>query len=202
MSTLILFNKPYGVLSQFRDREGRPTLADWIDAPGFHPAGRLDLDSEGLLLLCADGALQHRIASPRFRLPKTYLVQVEGVIDDAALLRLCAGVLLNDGPARALRATRIAEPALWPREPPVRTRLAIPTSWIRMTLNEGRNRQVRRMSAAVGFPALRLVRWSIGSWSLEGLPSGAWRRTTVHLPRWQDDRDTRHPRGTARRRSL
>lgn len=197
-TTLILFNKPYGVLSQFRDREGRPTLADWIEAPGFHPAGRLDFDSEGLLLLCADGALQARIASPRFRLPKTYLVQLEGTIDDDALTRLRTGVFLNDGPARALRVDRIVEPALWPRNPPVRTRATVPTSWISLTLTEGRNRQVRRMTAATGFPTLRLVRWSIGPWALQGLPGGALRHETVHLPR--DGRGGRNRRAAGSRK--
>jgi len=179
---VILFNKPWGVLSQFSDREGRRTLADFLQAPGFRPAGRLDYDSEGLLVLCDDGALQARIASPRFKLPKTYLVQVEGEISDAALERLRRGVTLNDGPTRPAGAERIAPPALWERDPPVRYRARIPTSWLSLTLTEGRNRQVRRMTAAVGFPTLRLVRWRIGPWSLAGLASGAWRRESVNLP--------------------
>jgi 23S rRNA pseudouridine2457 synthase len=183
MSDIILFNKPWGVLSQFTDDEGRPTLADYVDAPGFRPAGRLDRDSEGLLLLCADGALQARIASPRHKLPKTYLVQVEGDVTPEALQRLARGVRLNDGPTRAARARRIDEPALWPREPPVRFRATIPTSWIELTLTEGRNRQVRRMTAAVGFPTLRLVRWRIGPWTLEGIPPGGQRRLAVRSPR-------------------
>jgi 23S rRNA pseudouridine2457 synthase len=179
---VILFNKPWGVLSQFSDREGRRTLADFVHAPGFRPAGRLDYDSEGLLVLCNDGALQARITSPRAKLPKTYLVQVEGEISDAALSQLRRGVTLNDGPTRPAGAERIAAPPLWERDPPVRFRASIPTSWLSLTLTEGRNRQVRRMSAAVGFPTLRLVRWRIGPWSLEGLASGDWRREPVNLP--------------------
>ena len=182
MPDVILFNKPWGVLSQFSDREGRRTLADFVQAPGFRPAGRLDYDSEGLLVLCDDGALQARITSPRFKLPKTYLVQVEGEISDAALLQLRRGVVLNDGATRPAGAERIAAPPLWERDPPVRFRASIPTSWLSLTLTEGRNRQVRRMTAAVGFPTLRLVRWRIGPWSLAGLASGAWRREPVNLP--------------------
>lgn len=182
MPDVILFNKPWGVLSQFSDREGRRTLADFVHAPGFRPAGRLDYDSEGLLVLCDDGALQARIASPRFKLAKTYLVQVEGEISDAALARLRRGVVLNDGPTQPAGAERIAAPPLWERDPPVRFRASIPTSWLSLTLTEGRNRQVRRVSAAVGFPTLRLVRWRIGPWSLEGLAPGAWRREAVNLP--------------------
>jgi len=179
---VIVFNKPWGVLSQFSDREGRRTLADFVQAPGFRPAGRLDYDSEGLLVLCDDGALQARITSPRFKLPKTYLVQVEGEISDAALVQLGRGVTLNDGPTRPAGVERIATPPLWERDPPVRFRASIPTSWLSLTLTEGRNRQVRRMTAAVGFPTLRLVRWRIGPWNLEGLASGAWRREAVNLP--------------------
>ena len=182
MPDVILFNKPWGVLSQFSDREGRRTLADFVQAPGFRPAGRLDYDSEGLLVLCDDGALQARITSPRFKLPKTYLVQVEGEISDEALVQLRRGVMLNDGPTRPAGAERIAAPPLWERDPPVRFRASIPTSWLSLTLTEGRNRQVRRMTAAVGFPTLRLVRWRIGPWSVEGLASGAWRREPVYLP--------------------
>lgn len=178
MADLILFNKPYGVLCQFTDeRSGtpRPTLADYITAPGVYPAGRLDLDSEGLLLLTSDGALQARIANPRFRTPKTYLVQVEGEPDEARLASLRKGVLLKDGMTRPATVDRIAEPALWPRDPPVRFRKSVPDCWIRLTISEGRNRQVRRMTAAVGHPTLRLVRWSIGAWTLDGLQPGEWR---------------------------
>lgn len=179
MPDIILLNKPYGVLSQFTDEAGRPTLAALLRAPGFRPAGRLDADSEGLLALCDDGALQARIASPSHKLHKTYLVQVEGEPDDAALASLRAGVTLKDGPARARSARAIREPALWARDPPVRYRARIPTSWLEIVLTEGRNRQVRRMTAAIGFPTLRLVRWQIGPWNLEGLAPGQWRRLEV-----------------------
>jgi 23S rRNA pseudouridine2457 synthase len=176
--TLVLFNKPFGVLSQFTDRGSpstRATLSDHIDLPGVYPAGRLDRDSEGLLLLTDDGRLQARIADPRFKLAKTYLVQVEGVPDDAALARLRGGVMLNDGPTRPAEVDRIAEPALWPRDPPIRVRAHIPDCWLSLTIREGRNRQVRRMTAAVGHPTLRLVRWRIGDWTLADLPPGQHR---------------------------
>jgi 23S rRNA pseudouridine2457 synthase len=176
MDPIILLNKPYGVLSQFSDDAGRRTLADLLHAPGFRAAGRLDLDSEGLLVLCADGRLQARIASPRFKLPKTYLVQVEGTVRPEALARLRSGVVLNDGLTRPARARAIAAPALWERDPPVRFRARIPTAWIELTITEGRNRQVRRMTAAVGLPTLRLVRWRVGHWTLAGLAPGEWRR--------------------------
>ena len=176
--TLLLFNKPFDVLSQFTDRGSpttRATLSDYIDRPGVYPAGRLDRDSEGLLLLTDDGRLQARIADPRFKLPKTYLVQVEGEPDAAALDRLRRGVTLNDGPTRPAAAERINDPALWPREPPIRYRASIPDCWLRLTITEGRNRQVRRMTAAVGHPTLRLVRWRIGDWTLADLAPGAYR---------------------------
>jgi 23S rRNA pseudouridine2457 synthase len=178
MAGLILFNKPYGVLSQFTSggESGRATLSDHIDAPGFYPAGRLDLDSEGLLLLTDDGRLQARIADPRFKMPKAYLVQVEGEAGDAQLERLRRGVTLKDGPTRPAEAERIAAPPLWPRNPPVRFRKTVPDCWLRLTIREGRNRQVRRMTAAVGLPTLRLVRWSVGEWDTEGLEPGRWRR--------------------------
>lgn len=178
MTRLILFNKPFGVLSQFTDRgtqTARPTLSAFIDLPGVYPAGRLDRDSEGLLLLTDDGRLQARIADPRFKLAKTYLVQVEGEPDDAALARLRSGVLLNDGPTRSAEVERIDDPALWPRDPPIRFRANVPDRWLKLVIREGRNRQVRRMTAAVGHPTLRLVRWSIGDWSLGDLAPGTWR---------------------------
>ena len=176
---LILFNKPMNVLSQFTDAgtigSARATLSDFIKLPGVYPAGRLDRDSEGLLLLTDDGRLQARIADPKFKLPKTYLVQVEGEIGEAALEQLRRGVRLNDGPTRPARAERIADPQLWPRDPPVRFRKSVPDCWIRLTISEGRNRQVRRMTAAVGHPTLRLVRWAVGDWTLDGLAPGEWR---------------------------
>ncbi|MFN6936037.1 MAG: pseudouridine synthase [Tsuneonella sp.] len=178
MSGIILFNKPYGVLSQFTDErqgEPRPTLAQFIDAPGFYPAGRLDHDSEGLLVLCDDGRMQARIADPRFKLAKSYLAQVEGIPDAAVLDTLGRGVRLKDGMTRPARAELVADPELWPRDPPIRVRKAIPDTWIRLTISEGRNRQVRRMTAAVGHPTLRLVRWSVGEWMLDGLAPGEWR---------------------------
>jgi 23S rRNA pseudouridine2457 synthase len=171
---LILCNKPFNVLCQFTDRSGRATLAGVVPVPGVYPAGRLDYDSEGLVLLTNAGFLQHRIGDPRFRLPKTYWVQVEHLPTEAALHQLAAGVFLNDGWTQPARVRQIAAPALWPRVPPIRERHHIPTAWLELTLREGRNRQVRRMTAAVGHPTLRLVRTAIGPWSLAGLPPGAW----------------------------
>ena len=180
MPRLILFNKPYGVLCQFSDDgSGKPTLAQYVKVPGVYPAGRLDTDSEGLLLLTDDGRLQAQIADPKFKLPKAYLAQVEGEPDAAALAALRRGVQLRDGLTRPAEAEAIAAPALWPRGSPIRVRKAIPDSWIKLTLREGKNRQVRRMTAAVGFPTLRLVRWSIGEWSLDGLAVGEWREVEV-----------------------
>ena len=176
MPRLILLNKPYGVLCQFSaDGSAKPTLADYIDVPQVYPAGRLDTDSEGLLLLTDDGKLQARVADPRFKLAKAYLVQVEGVPDAAALEALRRGVQLKDGMTRPAEAEAIPAPELWPRDPPIRVRQTIPDSWIRLTIREGKNRQVRRMTAAVGFPTLRLVRWEIGEWSVAGLAPGEWR---------------------------
>lgn len=174
---LIRFNKPYGVLSQFTDQDSetaRTTLSDFIAMPGVYPAGRLDRDSEGLLLLTDDGALQARIANPRFKMPKTYLAQVEGIPDSAALNQLRGGVTLKDGLTRPANAEIIDPPDLWPRDPPVRYRKSVADSWLRLTITEGRNRQVRRMTAAVGHPTLRLVRWRIGDWDLDDLQPGAW----------------------------
>ena len=183
MARLILFNKPYGVLSQFTDRGGtessRATLSDFIDLPGVYPAGRLDRDSEGLLLLTDDGRLQARISDPSFKRAKTYLVQVEGEPDEASLEALRRGVRLKDGPTRPAEVETIAEPALWPRDPPVRFRKSVPDCWLRLTIREGRNRQVRRMTAAVGLPTLRLVRWRIGDWTIDGIRPGEWREVAA-----------------------
>ena len=178
MARLILFNKPYDVLSQFTDRGAatkRRTLSDFIAVPDVYPAGRLDRDSEGLLLLCDNGALQARIADPRFKMEKCYLAQVEGEPDEASLDRLRDGVVLNDGPTRAARIERIDPPDLWPRDPPIRVRQTVPDCWLKIVIKEGRNRQVRRMTAAIGHPTLRLVRWSVGEWTLAGLAPGTWR---------------------------
>jgi len=175
MSRLVLFNKPFDVLCQFTDEAGRRTLKDYVDIPGVYPAGRLDRDSEGLLLLTDNGKLQQLISDPRFKLEKSYLVQVEGHIDAMALQALAHGVQLNDGPTRPAQAEAIAAPALWERDPPIRVRLSVPDSWLRLRIKEGRNRQVRRMTATVGFPTLRLVRERIGPWELGTLQPGEYR---------------------------
>ena len=176
-SRLILFNKPYGVLSQFTPEGRWRGLKDFIGIAGVYVAGRLDADSEGLLLLTNDGQLQARIADPRFKLEKTYWVQVEGVPDEAALETLRLGVQLNDGQTRPARAKlmTVPPPALWQRQPPIRIRSAIPTAWVELAIKEGRNRQVRRMTAAVGLPTLRLIRAAVGPWTLDGLAPGMWR---------------------------
>ncbi len=175
MSRLLLFNKPYGVLSQFTAGGRWQGLKDFIPVPDVYAAGRLDADSEGLLILTDDGALQKRIADPAHKLPKVYLAQVEGIPDDAALAQLRKGVDLGDFVTRPAKVRKMNEPAgLWPRNPPIRYRKAIPTSWLELTINEGKNRQVRRMTAKAGYPTLRLIRWSIGDWSLNGLTPGEW----------------------------
>lgn len=183
MSTLILFNKPYGVLSQFTDDQNRPTLAQYIKLPNVYPAGRLDHDSEGLLLLTDDGQVQHHIAHPAHKLPKTYWVQVEGAPNSYALTKLRQGVELNDGITLPAEARLIPTPKLWERDPPIRSRVNIPTQWIEIVISEGKNRQVRRMTAAVGHPTLRLVRVKIGNWTLEGITPGEYKATTINLPK-------------------
>lgn len=180
MTRTILFNKPFGVLSQFTDKgmagSKRATLSDYIDVPGVYAAGRLDKDSEGLLVLTDNGRLQHRISDPKHRTAKTYWVQVEGEPDERALAALCGGVRLKDGMTAAAMVQRMDEPAaLWPRDPPVRFRKTVTDSWLEITITEGRNRQVRRMTAAVGFPTLRLIRYRVGDWTIDDIANGAWR---------------------------
>jgi 23S rRNA pseudouridine2457 synthase len=213
---LILFNKPFNVLSQFTDKEGRRTLAEFISVgpgrasaasagragsavPRIRPAGRLDYDSEGLLLLTDDGTLQSRIAEPRHKLPKTYWAQVEGVPGAEALEKLRQGVSLNDGRTRPAEVRLIPGPELWPRDPPIRMRRNIPTSWIELNITEGRNRQVRRMTAAVGLPTLRLVRVAVGPYRLAGLAPGEWREADAALIQFHHDLETERRGGSDRR---
>ncbi|GHF58321.1 pseudouridine synthase [Seohaeicola zhoushanensis] len=179
MAQLIRFNKPYDVLPQFTDGEGRRTLADFIDLKGVYPAGRLDRDSEGLMLLTDDGRLQARIADPRHKMAKIYWVQVEGIPSEEALAALRSGVVIKDGPTLPALAERMEPPPVWERDPPIRVRKSIPDCWLRLTLREGRNRQVRRMTAAVGHPTLRLIRYAIGPYTLDGLPLGRWTKAEV-----------------------
>lgn len=176
MTCVIFLNKPFGVLTQFSDTEGRSTLKDFVSVAGVYPAGRLDADSEGLVVLTDDGALQARIAEPRHKLPKVYWAQVEGIPDDAAVERMRRGLDLGDFTSRPCHVRGLSEPvALWPRQPPIRYRAAIPTAWLEITLSEGRNRQVRRMTACIGHPTLRLIRYAVGPWTLDGLAPGEWR---------------------------
>lgn len=195
MSTLYLLHKPYRMLSQFTDSQGRATLADVLNAPGVYAAGRLDYDSEGLLLLSDDGGLIHRIAHPRHKQPKTYWVQLEGRISDEAISLLKQGITLKDGPTQPAKARRIEAPAIAPREPAIDPKRHPSTSWLELTISEGRNRQVRRMTAHVGFPTLRLIRAAIGPWQLGDLAPGEWRKETLHAPQ-----STKAKRGSSPRR--
>lgn len=198
MAQIVLLNKPYGVLTQFTDREGRPTLADYVSIPGVYAAGRLDFDSEGLVVLTDDGALQHRLTDPRHKQAKRYFAQVEGVAERAALDRLRRGVELRDGPTAPAQVQLLEPPALWDRDPPIRRRAAIPTCWLELVITEGRNRQVRRMTAAVGLPTLRLIRWAVGPWTLDGLAPGTWRSLVENCAKFEDRTGPRTP-GRARR---
>jgi 23S rRNA pseudouridine2457 synthase len=180
MAKVILLNKPYGVLCQFTSADGRLCLKDYVPVRDVYPAGRLDTDSEGLLVFTGDGALQARISEPRRKLAKTYWAQVEGLPSASALQLLCRGLDLGDFVTQPCIARQIDEPeGLWPREPPIRKRLQIPTAWLELKLEEGKNRQVRRMTAKVGHPTLRLIRWAVGPWNLEGLVPGKWREAEV-----------------------
>lgn len=201
MAKLVLFNKPFGVHSQFSGEDPATTLAAYIAESDVYPAGRLDRDSEGLLVLTNSGPLQHLISHPRNDKTKRYLVQVEGIVDQAAIARLESGVTLKDGPTKPAKAKLIDEPQLWERVPPIRARAAIPTSWLELTISEGRNRQVRRMTAAVGYPTLRLVRISVGDWSLGGLLPGETRVLEVPSPSASaHPRRSRDSRSTVSRR--
>ncbi|MFK5951180.1 MAG: pseudouridine synthase [Methylococcales bacterium] len=174
MKPIILFNKPFQVLSQFTDAGGRKTLKDFIDQPGYYACGRLDKDSEGLLLLSNDGKIQHQISHPKHKLSKTYWVQIEGVPDESKLSKLRNGLMLKDGLTRPAIVSTIPSPNIWPRTPAVRYRKTVPDCWLEITIKEGKNRQVRRMTAAIGHPTLRLIRASIGEWQLQNLQPGEW----------------------------
>lgn len=200
MSNLYLLHKPFQVLSQFSDHEGRQTLAHYIDVKDIYPAGRLDYDSEGLLLLSSDGELIHRISHPRHKQPKTYWAQVEGQIDEAALKGLRQGITLKDGPTQPAKARRIEAPTTAPRQRAIDPQRHPSTSWLELTISEGRNRQVRRMTAHVGFPTLRLIRAAIGPWRLGGLAPGEWRRETLHAPRPANTPQRQRAQPAARRR--
>lgn len=192
MAKVILFNKPYGVLSQFTDADGHPGLGGFLAIPDVYPAGRLDHDSEGLLLLTDDGRLQAKISDPRYKLLKTYWVQVEGSPQQEQLQRLENGVTLRDGPTRPASAKIISPPDLWPRNPPIRFRKNITTSWLQISIREGRNRQVRRMTAAVGLPTLRLIRVAVGHWQLKDMLPGEYRIDSIHVPKDNPKRRTKN----------
>lgn len=197
MSKILLFNKPFQVLTQFTSDDDKATLAAYIDKPGFYAAGRLDYDSEGLLILTDNGQLQHQLANPKFKLEKTYWAQVEGAITDEALKQLSEGVTLKDGLTRPAQTKRMDEPDVWDRVPPIRERKNIPTSWVELKITEGKNRQVRRMTAAVGFPTLRLIRYSIGPHTLDQLQPGQCLETEVQFALDESSPETnrkrRHP---------
>lgn len=176
---IVLFNKPYGVLTQFTDKSGRPTLGDFIPIKEVYPAGRLDKDSEGLVVLTNDGPLQHQISNPKYKLEKTYLVQVEGKPDEAVVNRLQLGVMLKDGKTAPAKAKIVKAPKVWDRDPPIRHRENIPTSWLEIKVTQGKNRIIRRMTAAVGFPTLRLIRTGVGNWTIKELPPGKWRELSA-----------------------
>lgn len=194
MAKLILLNKPFQVLSQFTDTENRRTLADYIPLQGVYPAGRLDYDSEGLLLLTDNGQLQAQIANPKHKMAKTYWVQVEGRPSEDSLQKLRKGVMLKDGPTLPAKVRLLDEPQLWARTPPIRQRQNQSTSWLEIIISEGRNRQVRRMSAAIGHPTLRLVRTAIGHWQLNDLAPGQWQQQEIHLPEQKQSSQSRHAR--------
>ncbi|UZW76118.1 pseudouridine synthase [Alkalimarinus sediminis] len=200
MAHLILFNKPFNVLSQFTDDSGRSTLSDFIDIKGVYAAGRLDYDSEGLLLLTDNGTLQHKVTDPKHKLPKTYWVQVEGAPTTTDINKLKQGVDLKDGKTAPAKAKIIPEPDIWPRLPPIRERKNDLTTWISLTITEGRNRQVRRMTAAIGFPTLRLIRYSIGDWSIDHLPPGQHSSLTINVPVEKDNRPASRAKYKATRR--